>query len=580
MEIASYFRVESPPSLVAAAVAIGLGVVLLWAAGHVREHGAPITRMEIWGRSFEYGVAACVFLALGYAAKLPHGIAHWMNALLLPAVAALAVAVATVGVLYDVWERSFWWARVALRLVALVAVALLYFGVWSEDGALASLTGVLVLAAAAYAIVAIMGALDGAWLMALGFALLTASPLLVLLGLDEVALGNLLDLGVIALVLQVGGVVALAHGASASTVNTNKAVHPSRATQRQAVRVPGARGASQAARRHPSGPNGDVAAHDSASLGGQVPRRREGAAAQGSAEPAVGPSAPVASRPAEAGPPAGWTGFKKGSVLDERYRLEAKLGEGGMAVVYRAHDLMLDEQVALKVFTQQVLDEEAMKRFVQELRMTRKLRHTNIIQYFDIGAFLGHKYISMELLAGRDMHEYFRGPVDLKQGLHWMIQACRGLHAAHEFGIVHRDVKPHNLFVGDDGVVKVMDFGIAKQASTNITTDKMIAGTPDYISPEQISGFSSVTPAADQYALGVTMFQAFTGRLPFVHDEPMPLLMMHVNDAPPDPRSVNPALPAALAEVILKLMSKDPAARYASCDELARTLDALRTQLP
>lgn len=280
-------------------------------------------------------------------------------------------------------------------------------------------------------------------------------------------------------------------------------------------------------------------------------------------------------------PPADWKGLVEGSMLGARYKLEKKLGEGGMASVFRAHDLELDERVAIKVFTQTMEDENMVARFKQELTLSRKLSHPNIIRLYDIGTFLGYRFISMELLEGNDLNHYMGKPMELRQGLNWMIQACRGLEAAHQRGVVHRDIKPHNIFVCNDGAIKVMDFGIAKrQESPGMTVGNMIAGTPDYMSPEQISGFSSVTHSTDVYALGITAYQMFTGKLPFEHPELLPLLMKHLNEQPTPPRSIVPSLPENLEAVILKLIEKKAANRYQSCAEAAQAFDAVLKSLP
>lgn len=271
--------------------------------------------------------------------------------------------------------------------------------------------------------------------------------------------------------------------------------------------------------------------------------------------------------------------LEAGRVIAGRYRLEKELGVGGMAVVYAAHDTDLEERVALKIFTQPVDDEVMLKRFKQELLLSRRLNHPNILRLYDIGTVQGRRFISMELLKGRDMSDFLSRPVNVKLGIDWLVQACEGLHAAHEAGVVHRDIKPHNLFVCDDGCVKVMDFGIAKNPSTNLTTDRMIAGTPDYMSPEQINGFSSVGPSTDIYALGISAFELFCGRLPFVHDETVPLLLMHVGEPPPRPRTINPNVPESLEKLLLHMLEKDPAHRPPTCLAVRDELKRIRQQL-
>jgi eukaryotic-like serine/threonine-protein kinase len=269
--------------------------------------------------------------------------------------------------------------------------------------------------------------------------------------------------------------------------------------------------------------------------------------------------------------------FEIGATIASRYRLEAKIGQGGMAVVFRAFDLELEENVALKVFNVEQSSEVLVARFKQELKLSRQLIHPNIIRLYDIGLNHGHRYISMELLLGKSLKERMREPIAFRIALGYLLQACHGLQAAHDAGVVHRDVKPDNFFVTDDGVLKVMDFGIAKQHATpGVTVAGAIAGTPLYMSPEQIGNFSAVTHLTDLYALGICAYEMFTGQVPFFHAELVPLLMMHVNAQPEPPRQKNPQLPAALDAAILKLLAKDPAQRYQSCRELAQDLGKIR----
>jgi len=269
--------------------------------------------------------------------------------------------------------------------------------------------------------------------------------------------------------------------------------------------------------------------------------------------------------------------FEVGNTVAERYRLEAKIGQGGMAAVFRAFDLELEENVALKVFDVAQTSDVLVARFKQELKLSRQLIHPNIIRLYDIGAYDGHRYISMELLVGQSLKDRMKQPIEFRTALGFLIQACHGLQAAHDAGVIHRDVKPDNFFVTDDGVLKVMDFGIAKQYATpGVTVAGSIAGTPLYMSPEQIGNFSAVTPLTDIYALGVCAYEMFTGQVPFFHAELVPLLMMHVNTPPQPPRQRNPHLPEALDAAILRLLAKDPKARYPSCRALAEELGAIR----
>jgi serine/threonine-protein kinase len=272
-----------------------------------------------------------------------------------------------------------------------------------------------------------------------------------------------------------------------------------------------------------------------------------------------------------------------GNIFASRYQLEALLGEGGSALVYRALDLELNEPVALKLFRASAIAENLLARFKRELSLSRQITHPNIIRLFDMGAHEGWRYLTMELLEGMDLQLWMESlghPVPLLAGVSFLEQACRGLQAAHEKGVIHRDVKPQNLFITHDGVVKVMDFGIAKKEhSPGVTVEGMIAGTPEYISPEQINGFSTVTALTDLYALGATAYTIFTGRPPFVNTEVMAILMAHVNQPVPSPRLINPDIPPELAAIILRLLEKDPARRYQSCLELGDALARFRLSI-
>ncbi len=266
-----------------------------------------------------------------------------------------------------------------------------------------------------------------------------------------------------------------------------------------------------------------------------------------------------------------------GTILADRYRLEQQIGQGGSGVVFRATDLELSEEIALKIFKPANEDEQALARFRQELQLSRQLVHPNIARLFDLGVYRGCRFISMELLLGCDLKHLLTGPMEVGRGIHLLIQACAGLKAAHDRGIVHRDIKPENLFVIRNDVVKVMDFGIAKrQLTKGVTMAGMVAGTPEYISPEQIDNFTAVTPVSDLYSLGVVAYEMFTGQLPFRSNELVPLLMMHINNEPPPPRSRVPSIPEPLERLILRLLAKKPEQRFPDAGAVAAALEEIR----
>ena len=225
------------------------------------------------------------------------------------------------------------------------------------------------------------------------------------------------------------------------------------------------------------------------------------------------------------------------------------------------------------------MDEETLGRFKQEVSLSRQFNHPNIIRLYDIGTCADQKFITMELLSGHDLGVVMRrAPLAFDQGLALLVQACHALQVVHERGVIHRDIKPDNFFITDDGVLKVMDFGIAKRhsASRGLTRAGMMAGTPQYMAPEQASNFGGVTHLADLYALGCIAYQMFTGAVPFDADEVMPILMAHMSRPPEPPRQRNPAISTELEAVILRLLAKKPEDRVQSCRELAEILLRLR----
>jgi eukaryotic-like serine/threonine-protein kinase len=272
--------------------------------------------------------------------------------------------------------------------------------------------------------------------------------------------------------------------------------------------------------------------------------------------------------------------FVEGALIADRYKLVSRIGKGGMAAVFRALDLELSIEVALKVYfpAKGGDDADLLARFRRELRFARSVIHPNVVRVFDIGVHEGQRYITMELLKGTELRGLFKGPLPIPQALGYLIQACAGLQAAHDQGLVHRDVKPANLFVTAEGVVKLMDFGIARVegAARELTRAGAVAGTPGYMAPEQIRDSSLVTPSADIYSLGVVAYRALTGVMPFIHPDTIPLLMMHLERPPPPLREHNPFIPAALEQVVLRCLAKDPQDRWPSCTALAAELERLR----
>lgn len=263
--------------------------------------------------------------------------------------------------------------------------------------------------------------------------------------------------------------------------------------------------------------------------------------------------------------------MQTGTLLAQRYRIEAKLGEGGMGVVYRAHDTLLDRPVAIKALSPHLLGAEGLKRLLREAQSAARLTHPNIVAVYDVIEDDSTRLIVMEYVAGQTLRD--RIPLPWPQAVEIAAQVCRALQYAHANGIVHRDIKPENIVITPDGTAKVMDFGLARsEGRSRVTQTGLIVGTVAYMAPEQ--ALSGQTDArSDLYSLGCVMFEMVTGRPPFQTDDPISVISMHINVPPVAPRFYNTEIPPALDSIILRLLVKDPTQRYASAEELARILD-------
>jgi tetratricopeptide (TPR) repeat protein len=251
-----------------------------------------------------------------------------------------------------------------------------------------------------------------------------------------------------------------------------------------------------------------------------------------------------------------------------RYTMLGELGRGGMGIVYKAHDTVLDRPVALKVLPDALKDNpQALKNFLREAKSAAKLNHPNIVTVYDAGEQDGRYYIAMEYVDGTTLKEIVRrrGGISPTGVLHVLLQMCDALDFAHRNKVVHRDVKTANTMWTRDKKAKIMDFGLAKVVEEVRNHTTLVSGTPYYMSPEQTLG-KNVDHRTDLYSLGVTLFELATGTLPFKEGN---VPYHHVHTPPPDPRSVNPKMPALLARIILKCLQKDPAARFQSAAEIA-----------
>ena len=263
-------------------------------------------------------------------------------------------------------------------------------------------------------------------------------------------------------------------------------------------------------------------------------------------------------------------------IMNNRYRLDRRLGAGGMAVVYEGYDLMLERSVAVKLLRQDFSSDVAFRqRFHQEAKAAANLTHPNIVTVHDYGLSLGFPFIVMEFIAGMDLKHYLKqhGRFSVQEMLKLMIQACAGLGYAHRAGLVHCDIKPHNMLISADQRLKLTDFGIAR-AMASIHPEEQtpyVWGSPLYFSPEQASG-GSPSPASDVYSLGVVMYEMLVGQTPFQGETAAELAHQHLDTPPIPPSMLQVDIPPALETVLLKVLSKEPCARYRTADQLGHLL--------
>ncbi len=283
-----------------------------------------------------------------------------------------------------------------------------------------------------------------------------------------------------------------------------------------------------------------------------------------------------------------------GKTLNEKYRIEERLGIGGMGTVYRARHMLIDRPVAIKVLNQRFVEDDAARtRFEREAKAAGRLRHVNAVSVTDFGETSeGYVYIVMELLEGRTLREIVakEAPLEIARAVSIMLQTAAAVGAAHEAGVIHRDLKPANIFVTQrsdvPAVVKVLDFGIAKLAAEtlddeepkNLTQVGVMIGTPRYMSPEQCNGLP-LTPAADVYSLGVIFYEMLTGSVPFSGSSPLAIALKHSTDLPRPPREIVMSIPEDLEWLVLRALEKRPEDRPANAAEFRSELFAIAERL-
>jgi eukaryotic-like serine/threonine-protein kinase len=264
-----------------------------------------------------------------------------------------------------------------------------------------------------------------------------------------------------------------------------------------------------------------------------------------------------------------------GKRVSGRYKLIEVIGDGGMAIVYRAKDLILDREVAVKVLRSEFnKDEDFIRRFKREAESATSLNHPNIVSIYDVGDDEDIYFIVMEYVQGKTLKHYIKehGRLSVEESLHIMKQIVSGIAAAHDYGIIHRDIKPHNILITKDGKAKLTDFGIALAiTSATITHTNSILGSVHYFSPEQARG-GIANAKSDIYSVGAVLYEMVTGRVPFVGDSPVSVALKHLQENVIEPRRLNPELPQSVENIILKSLAKNPLQRYESSRDLLKDM--------
>jgi beta-lactam-binding protein with PASTA domain len=270
-----------------------------------------------------------------------------------------------------------------------------------------------------------------------------------------------------------------------------------------------------------------------------------------------------------------------GTVIDGRYEVLSRIGTGGMADVYLARDQLLGRQVAVKLLHHRFAeDQEFVERFRREASSAASLSHPNVVAIFDRGEWDGTYYIAMEYLPGRSLKTVVReqGPLDPVSAIDIVAQILHAARFAHGRGVIHRDLKPHNVILDEEGRAKVTDFGIARAGASDMTLTGSIMGTAQYLSPEQAQG-QAVSAASDLYAVGIVLYELLTGTVPFDGETAVTIALKQVSATPPPPSALNAAVPPELDAVVLRALAKDPAERFADANEFLAALEYVRQLL-
>ncbi|MFA6796930.1 MAG: protein kinase [Bacilli bacterium] len=270
--------------------------------------------------------------------------------------------------------------------------------------------------------------------------------------------------------------------------------------------------------------------------------------------------------------------MKMGDLLDDRYEITGTLGEGGMAIVYQAKDIITDKDVAIKIIREETLKNPLnLTRFEREARAAASLKHQNIVQVSNLGAFQNRPYMVTELVKGKTLKDALnlRGKFSFLEACDIMYQLCSAVYYAHQHGVIHRDIKPQNVFITADGLIKLGDFGIATfQNSSHVTRSDVVVGSVHYMAPE-ISEGNPASPQSDIYSLGITFFELVTGRVPFDDESAVTVALKHIKDKFPSVRKFNPKCPIIIEKIIYKACAKSPYDRYKSAVDMRRDIERI-----
>jgi beta-lactam-binding protein with PASTA domain/predicted Ser/Thr protein kinase len=272
-------------------------------------------------------------------------------------------------------------------------------------------------------------------------------------------------------------------------------------------------------------------------------------------------------------------GLAPGTLIDGRYKIVSRLGAGGMADVFLAEDEQLGRKVALKLLYQRFAEDPGfVERFRREAQAAAGLQHPNVVSVYDRGAYDGTYYIAMEYLPGRSLKQLIRqeAPLDPVRAIDITLQILKAARFAHRRGVIHRDLKPHNVIIDDQDNAKVTDFGIARAGASDMTETGSIMGTAQYLSPEQAQGHA-VSAGSDLYSIGVVLYELLTGRVPFDAESAVTIALKHVSEAPPPMSVINPSVPPELEQVVMWALNKNPVDRPANADQFITALEQAKT---